>query len=110
MRVSADWGSCLPLLLPLLPLPAAGAAAPGPELTTGLRPYALLLLQDMGNGFQNKGVNGVAVLIPAGTYRITRMVEIAQSNVVLRGAGVSLPAAALGAVRGDGDGNARSAC
>lgn len=42
----------------------------------------------MGDGFQNKGANGVAVLIPAGTYRITRMVEIAQSNVVLRGEGV----------------------
>lgn len=40
------------------------------------------------NGFQNEGREGVAVLMPAGTYRITRMLDIYQSNVVLRGEGV----------------------
>lgn len=37
----------------------------------------------------NRGARGVAVRIPAGTYKLTRMVEIFQSNVVLRGDGVS---------------------
>lgn len=39
-------------------------------------------------GFGNDGASGVAVLAPAGTYRISRMLEIVQSNVVLRGEGV----------------------
>ena len=39
----------------------------------------------MGNG----GREGVAVLLPAGTYRLTQMLEIRQSNVVVRGEGVS---------------------
>lgn len=46
-------------------------------------------LQDQGKGFQNEGRQGVAVVLPAGTYRVTKMLEIFQSNVVLRGAGVS---------------------
>lgn len=43
----------------------------------------------MGQGFQNEGRAGVAVLIPEGIYRLTQAIEILQSNVVLRGAGVS---------------------
>ncbi|PSC67722.1 band 7 [Micractinium conductrix] len=39
-------------------------------------------------GFGNEGTQGVAILAPAGTYRITRMLEIWQSNVVLRGEGI----------------------
>lgn len=31
---------------------------------------------------------GVAVLVPAGRYKITKTITISQSNVVLRGAGV----------------------
>lgn len=50
-------------------------------------------------GFGNEGREGVAVLLPAGTYRVTRMVEIYQSNVVLRGEGV----------RGDMGGGSRGA-
>ncbi|KAL4433787.1 hypothetical protein ABPG75_000228 [Micractinium tetrahymenae] len=38
-------------------------------------------------GFGNEGREGVAVLLPAGTYKVTKMVEIYQSNVVLRGEG-----------------------
>lgn len=45
----------------------------------------------MGAGFQNDGRQGVAVLMPAAVYRVTQMVEIFQSNVVLRGDGVSAP-------------------
>jgi hypothetical protein len=40
-------------------------------------------------GMGNEGREGVAVLLPAGTYRVTKMIEIKQSNVVLRGEGVS---------------------
>lgn len=40
------------------------------------------------NGFGNEGRAGVAVLLPAGRYRITGYVEIMQSNVVVRGEGV----------------------
>ncbi|PSC76403.1 Zinc finger CCCH domain-containing 64 [Micractinium conductrix] len=40
------------------------------------------------NGFQNQGRAGVAVLLPAGRYRVTESIEITQSNVVLRGEGV----------------------
>jgi hypothetical protein len=39
---------------------------------------------------------GVAVLVPAGRYRITKTITIGQSNVVLRGAGVSLAACPAG--------------
>lgn len=72
-----------------------GAAAyPGSAARAVLMPGALLLppalfpLQLPHKGFQNEGRDGVAVLLPAGTYRITKMVEIYQSNVVLRGEGV----------------------
>ena len=50
-------------------------------------------LQAPDNGFGNEGKQGVAVLLPAGTYRITKMIEITQSNVVVRGEGVSAGAA-----------------
>ncbi|KAL4423187.1 hypothetical protein ABPG77_000320 [Micractinium sp. CCAP 211/92] len=40
------------------------------------------------NGFGNGGSAGVAVLLSAGRYKITGYVEIMQSNVVVRGAGV----------------------
>lgn len=46
-------------------------------------------LQGMGKGFQNEGKAGVAVLIPEGVFRLTQAIEILQSNVVLRGSGVS---------------------
>lgn len=75
--------------------------------------------QAMKDGFQNAGRQGVAVYLPpggvecqiatralwsavhlstshwltaaaAGTYVVTKMIEITQSNVVLRGAGVSV--------------------
>ena len=32
---------------------------------------------------------GVAVFMPAGTYKVSNLITIKQSNVVLRGAGVS---------------------
>lgn len=38
-------------------------------------------------GFQNEGREGVAILVPAGTYQITQALEVLQSNVVLRGEG-----------------------
>lgn len=37
------------------------------------------------NGFLNQGKQGVAVLLPPGTYVLTRSVSIVRSNVVLRG-------------------------
>lgn len=40
------------------------------------------------NGFGNEGRQGVAVWMPPGRYRLNQTLEIAQSNVVLRGAGV----------------------
>lgn len=40
-------------------------------------------------GFQNGGRSGVTILVPSGTYRITQTLEIEQSNVVLKGEGVS---------------------
>lgn len=51
-------------------------------------PPPSLHLQLPYKGFGNEGREGVAVLLPAGTYKITKMVEIYQSNVVLRGEGV----------------------
>lgn len=36
----------------------------------------------------NEGKLGAVVWLPAGTYRITQTLEIMESNVVLRGAGV----------------------
>lgn len=51
-------------------------------------------------GFGNLGKAGATVYIPPGTYRITKMLELTQSNVVVRGAGVSLPRSlAMGATR-----------
>lgn len=47
------------------------------------------LVQFPHKGFQNEGTGGVAVLLPPGKYVVTRMIEIYQSNVVLRGSGVS---------------------
>lgn len=41
------------------------------------------------NGFLNQGKQGVAVLLPPGTYVLTRSVSIVRSNVVLRGTDVS---------------------
>ncbi len=46
-------------------------------------------LQLPHNGFQNGGAAGVAVYVPPGRYVIRRMLEITQSSVVVRGAGVS---------------------
>ena len=46
-------------------------------------------LQVEHDGFGNGGREGVAVIMPRGVYKITKMVEIYQSNVVLRGEGVS---------------------
>lgn len=43
-------------------------------------------------GFGNAGAAGVALFVPPGIYRITRMLAITQSNVVVRGAGVSAAA------------------
>ena len=61
--------------------------------TTLLLP-ALPPLQVNYHGFGNDGNSGVAVLLPAGTYRITQTLEISQSNVVVRGAGVGAAGAA----------------
>lgn len=41
------------------------------------------------DGFQNGGAKGVTVVVPPGRYVIRRMLEITQSNVVVKGAGVS---------------------
>jgi hypothetical protein len=49
-------------------------------------------------GMGNEGREGVAVLLPAGNYRITNMIEIKQSNVVLRGEGVSPDSAGYAAL------------
>jgi hypothetical protein len=46
------------------------------------------LLQGSGSGFLNGGRDGVALLMPAGIYKITQTLDILQSNVVLRGEGV----------------------
>ena len=46
------------------------------------------LLQGSGSGFLNGGRDGVALLMPAGIYKITPTLDILQSNVVLRGEGV----------------------
>ena len=43
----------------------------------------------MGTGMQNGGSQGVAVFVPEGVYKLTQSIEILQSNIVLRGAGVS---------------------
>jgi hypothetical protein len=51
--------------------------------------YAPCPLQVEHDGFGNGGREGVAVIMPRGVYKITKMVEIYQSNVVLRGEGVS---------------------
>lgn len=40
-------------------------------------------------GFQNNGEKGVVVYLPPGRFKVTQTLEISQSNVVLRGAGVS---------------------
>ena len=47
------------------------------------------LLQGSDSGFLNGGKEGVALLMPAGTYRLTQTLDILQSNVVLRGESVS---------------------
>ncbi|EFN53345.1 hypothetical protein CHLNCDRAFT_137073 [Chlorella variabilis] len=39
-------------------------------------------------GMGNEGQAGVAVLLPAGRYRITQFIELTQSNVAVRGEGV----------------------
>ncbi|KAL4435853.1 hypothetical protein ABPG77_000615 [Micractinium sp. CCAP 211/92] len=41
------------------------------------------------DGFGNLGRSGVAVWVPPGVYRITKMLQIQQSNVVVRGAGIN---------------------
>ena len=51
--------------------------------------HAHALLQVEHDGFGNGGREGVAVVMPRGIYKVTKMVEIYQSNVVLRGEGVS---------------------
>jgi hypothetical protein len=38
---------------------------------------------------QNGGRAGAAVLLPAGRYRVTQYIELQQSNVAVRGEGVS---------------------
>ena len=45
--------------------------------------------QDEHAGFGNWGTEGVQVVVPQGRFIISRMLEITQSNVVLKGAGVS---------------------
>lgn len=72
---------------------ACTARLASPRLHQATRaPYHVMSLpacsQIPDAGFGNDGAAGVAVLAPAGTYRITRMLEITQSNVVLRGEGV----------------------
>lgn len=52
-------------------------------------PHASPPGQAPNNGFLNEGKLGVAVYAPPGTYRITQVLEIVASNIVLRGAGVS---------------------
>ncbi len=47
-------------------------------------------LQRPSDGWGNQGRAGVAVWLPPGQYRITQTLTIGWSNVVLRGAGVSL--------------------
>lgn len=51
-------------------------------------------LQPPHKGFLNEGKTGTVVWLPEGTYKVTQTLEITYSNVVLRGAGVSWPAAA----------------
>lgn len=48
-------------------------------------------VQAPDRGWQNEGRAGVALAVPRGTYKLTQALEITQSNVVLRGAGVSWP-------------------
>ena len=58
-----------------------------PVLTTNK--LLLVLPQVPHNGFQNGGAKGVTVVVPPGRYVIRRRLEIPQSNVVVKGAGVS---------------------
>ena len=51
-------------------------------------------LQSRDIGFLNNGNEGVAVYLPPGNYVVTQTIEIHQSNVVLRGAGVRWSTAA----------------
>jgi len=46
-------------------------------------------LQKQHKGWQNEGAQGVVVYLPAGRFKINQTLEITQSNIVLRGAGVS---------------------
>ena len=46
-------------------------------------------LQGSDRGFLNEGKEGLALLMPAGIYKLTQTLDILQSNVVLRGEGVS---------------------
>lgn len=55
------------------------------------RPMPLACLQ---SGMQNEGRAGVAVLLPAGRYKVTQFIELQQSNVAVRGEGVRGAAAA----------------
>lgn len=44
-----------------------------------------MLLQVPDDGFGNEGRDGVAVWVPPGTYRITKMLEIRQVRALLLG-------------------------
>lgn len=52
-----------------------------------ITPWLKLLMPQAG--FGNEGRQGVVVLLPAGRYVVTQTIEIKQSNVVVRGEGVS---------------------
>lgn len=78
----------------LLPAQSFDHPRPGPTppTTTLTLPFTHpptkppLQLEQMQNG----GNAGVVVYLPAGRYKITQTIEIKQSNVVIRGAGVSV--------------------
>lgn len=67
----------------------AGVSLLPATLLSTLRSWpAFLLVQNPSDGWGNQGRAGVAVWLPPGSYRVTQTLNIAWSNVVLRGAGV----------------------
>ena len=84
-RCSGSWGACRPCPWPTLLLPFSACC--------GLDERKLLarcaICSRLQGGFGNEGRQGVVVLLPAGRYVVTQTIEIKQSNVVVRGEGVS---------------------
>lgn len=85
--------SCTGLLSVLTSLAVAWQV---PTQLSSPMPFHPTAEQAPTNGFGNEGRSGVAVLLPAGRYRITGYIEIMQSNVVVRGEGVRAPPVGLG--------------